>query len=338
MADLGKNLLKLILAFLKHQAKTFFGEDTVDIASETLIDIGGENIQASIESMLGTQEGTSKLLKAAQNADSCFRQKCEDADLRAALTIPMGDLPSVQDVIGELPTQIDEENLLAVLRNNLKRDFPNLTDDKIEFGVNLYADCLRHALLPLKGYTLQIIGQAALRSEKRLNEIGADVQKIKSMLEESRSLAFDHPEALKHQLLQIDPWIQPLAVEKVTTSSEIGFAIPHTLADALNIDKKIIMVGNSGSGKTFALKSLSNDFNQSSKLRCCWIPLKNYSKNLGHTIKEFLAWHNVQDEQVISILEQQNIILLLDALNEVTLKDQDDPSVPIIVRHWKPII
>lgn len=325
MTDAGNNLLKLTLALLKHQAKNIFGEDALGIAAETLVDIGGEKVQASLESLLGTQEGVSRLLEATRNAETCFQQKCEDVDLRAAFTMPMGDLPSVQFAIRELPKALDEESLLETLRNNLKRDFHNsLTDEQIETGVQLYSDCLRHALLPLKDYTLQLVGQAVLRNEKRLNEIGIDVQKIKSILEESRLSSSTLPRNLKPQLFQIDPWIQPLAVEKVTKGSEIGFAASHTILDALNTDEKIVLVGNSGSGKTFALKLVSNQLNESSKLSCCWIPLKNYSKNLGYTIKENLGWRNIQDDQVISVLEQQDIALLLDGLNEVTVKDQED--------------
>jgi hypothetical protein len=121
---------------------------------------------------------------------------------------------------------------------------------------------------------------------------------------------------------QVDQWIQPLALEKSITNSDDN--ITYSLADALNNDKKIILVGNSGSGKTLALKIVTSELNQSSKLRCCWIPLKNYSRNLGHTIKENLSWRNVQDDQVVPILEQQNITLLFDGLNEVTIKDQEE--------------
>ncbi|HEY9708695.1 MAG TPA: hypothetical protein V6D48_10875 [Oculatellaceae cyanobacterium] len=182
MTDIGNNLLKLILALLKHQAKNILGEETLSVAAQTLVDIGGEKAQASIESMLGTHEVASKLLQAAKRADDCFHQKCDDQELRGAFTIPMGDLPSVQSALRELPTAIDEEHLLETIKNNLQRDFPNLTKKQIELGSNIYAACLRQALLPLENYTLQIIGQAALRSETKLKELGLDIQEIKEIL------------------------------------------------------------------------------------------------------------------------------------------------------------
>jgi hypothetical protein len=338
LAALENDLIRLLFAILKHQAKNFFGEDALGIAAETLVEIGGEKVKASLESLLGTQEGGSRLLEATRNAETCFQQKCDDVDIRTAFTMPMGDLPSVQFAIRELPKALDEQSLLETLRNNLKRDFHNsLTDEQIETGVKLYSDCLRHALLPLKDYTLQIVGQAVLRSEKRLNEIGIDVQKIKNILEESKLSDSTLPSNLKSQLFHIDPWIQPLALEKVTKGSEISFAASHTILDALNTDRKIVLVGNSGSGKTFALKSVSNQLNESSRLSCCWIPLKNYSKNLGHTIRENLGWRNVRDDHVISILEQQNVTLLFDGLNEITVKDQDDciKEIDILLNNYQ---
>ena len=154
MPELGKNLLKLTFALLKHQAKNIFGEEALGVAAETLVEVGGEKAQASLESLLGTQEGASKLLDAARKADDRFRELCKDPDLCDAFTIPMGDLPSVQQVLAELPSSIDESELLEVLRQNLKRDFSKLTDEQINSGVNLYADCLRHTLLPLEKFTL----------------------------------------------------------------------------------------------------------------------------------------------------------------------------------------
>jgi len=187
MADIGKNLLKLTFALLKHQAKNIFGEEALGVAADTLIDIGGEKAQANLESMLGTQEGASKLLEAAQKADQLFREKCTDQELHEAFTIPMGDLPSVQQSLKDLPESISEEDLLETIRQNLKRDFPKLSEQQIDHGSRLYVDCLSQALLPLEKYTLQIIGQAVLRNEKAVREIGLDIHRIKTLLEEMKA-------------------------------------------------------------------------------------------------------------------------------------------------------
>jgi len=182
MKDLGKNLLKLTIGLLKHQAKNIFGEEALEVAAETLVEIGGGKAQAGLESVLSTQEGSAKLLEAAKQADECFRKRCDDPYLRGAMTIPMGELPSVQQVLAELPTSVDEAALLETLKNNLERDFPYLSIEQVESGINLYVDCMHHALLPLEKFTLQIIGQAVLRNELMLQEIGLDVQEIKAIL------------------------------------------------------------------------------------------------------------------------------------------------------------
>lgn len=193
MTEIGNNLLKLILALLKHQVKKSVGEETLGIVAQTLVDIGGEKTQASIDSMLGTHEGIKKLLDVATKADACFREKCDDKDLLDAFTIPMGDLASVQHALRELPNSTSEDYLLKTIQDNLQRDFSILTQDQIKTGSNIYVACLRQALLPLKNYTLQIIGQAALRSEEKLNEVGLDVQEIKHAIKNLSSVEKQKP-------------------------------------------------------------------------------------------------------------------------------------------------
>lgn len=188
MTEIGNNLLKLILALLKHQVKKSVGEEALGIVAQTLVDIGGEKTQASIDSMLGTHEGIKKLLDVATKADACFREKCDDKDLLDAFTIPMGDLVSVQHALRELPNTTSEDYLLKTIQDNLQRDFPILTQDQIKTGSNIYVACLRQALLPLKNYTLQIIGQATLRSEEKLNEVGLDVHEIKHAIKNLSSI------------------------------------------------------------------------------------------------------------------------------------------------------
>ena len=206
MPNLGKNLLKLIFALLKHQVKNIFGEEALGVAAETLVEIGGEETQARLESIFGTNVGAEKLLKAAQQAEECFQRKCKDQDLRGAFTLRIYDLPSLQKAISKLPTTIDEDELLDTIRIDLKRHHQKrLTDTQIESGVNLYADCLRHALLPLKEFSLPIIWQGVLRNEEYLMKIGVDVQAIKTIVEE-----------LKETLIQNQPsdgtqWLRPSA-------------------------------------------------------------------------------------------------------------------------------
>lgn len=175
--DLPKNIIKLIVALLKHQAENVLGKEAIGIAGKTFVEIGGEKAQGQIDAILNTNEGTQKLVDAALRADSYFREKCTDQDLNQAFTMSMGDLPSIQLVLKDLPTELDQSRAIETLRENLERDFPNLNTEQIEYGATLYLECLNRTLLPLKEFTLPIIGHAVLESK-------ADIKEIKALIEE----------------------------------------------------------------------------------------------------------------------------------------------------------
>ena len=93
--------------------------------------------------------------------------------------------------------------------------------------------------------------------------------------------------------------------------------------DALDRNPKIILVGTSGSGKTYAIKFAVKEITQQSGKLCFLIPLKNYTHSLNSTIKAVLGWHDNPDKQVVRLLQKFQATLLLDGLNEVTKKDQE---------------
>jgi hypothetical protein len=153
------------------------------------------------------------------------------------------------------------------------------------------------------------------RIVKALNQRASQLQR-KVAKQKSSNLSFEN------QVFQLEDWLSPLLVQQVDGSQSL--ITGQSLISALNDSLKTVLIGQSGSGKTNLLKLTCNELNKSGDRRCCLIPLKNYSKSLSHTIKQNLNWNSIQDDQVISILEQQNITLLLDGLNEVTTKDRDD--------------
>ncbi|NOT05130.1 MAG: hypothetical protein HOP27_11080 [Anaerolineales bacterium] len=126
---------------------------------------------------------------------------------------------------------------------------------------------------------------------------------------------------LNSKIFPLDPWLHPLSY--VEYSLELKGETSSSLIDLISSNSKLIITGNSGSGKTDSLKLASNEYNQNLGAKCFWIPLKNYTNNLNYTIKETLGWHNIQESQLIPVLQRQNAILLLDGLNEVTNKDQE---------------
>jgi hypothetical protein len=177
-SDFFKNIIKIIVALLKHQAENLLGKEAIGIAGQTFVEIGGEKLQAKIDTLLNTTEGAQKLSDAALRADSYFRDKCTDQDLQEAFTIPMGDLSSIQTVLKDLPKALDQENALIAIQANLATTFPKLKQNQIDDGSRLYLDCLNRALLPLEDFTLSIIGQTVLDSKQDIKEIKAKVEEV----------------------------------------------------------------------------------------------------------------------------------------------------------------
>jgi hypothetical protein len=163
--------LKVALAILKYRIQKEFGDEALQLLSNELIDIGGQQVQAKFESIFGSQEGSKQLLDAARRADDCFQKRSEDPDLQGAFSLSFGDLPTVQQAISELPANPDETGLTESLYQALARDFPNLRPEQIASGIEIYMGCLRQSLLPLKDYTLTVIGQATFRIERKIDAL-----------------------------------------------------------------------------------------------------------------------------------------------------------------------
>ena len=136
------------------------------------------------------------------------------------------------------------------------------------------------------------------------------------------------------QTHQLEQWIQPLLLLRrgdLDSDSEIS------LKDALIKNQKIILIGNSGSGKTYTMKAAANEINQGPNDLCLWIPLMNYSNSLNSTIKSILSWRDIPNDEAIQRLQDLNAILLLDGLNEVTKKKQERciSEIQVLLGNYK---
>jgi len=332
--DLPKDIFKLATELIKHQAKKQLGDGFMDVLSSRLVDYAGDNALEKVNGWLGSGENAEKLLAAFQDADKDFHDQGDDTFKQMIVSKPMGQLESLGRIAKNLPKTLDDDGLLESLRQQFETDWPNLSSDVHDKAAHAYRIHLERNLAIRCNQMLPSIFVKIERIEANTEKI---IEKLEKFTPAKDVISPELPGYLKPQLFQIDSWIQPLALEEATTSGKISFSTSPTIVDALKADKKIILVGTSGSGKTLALKSTTNQLNESSKFACCWIPLKNYSKSLGHTIKDVLGWRNIQDDQVISALEQQNLTLLLDGLNEVTIKDQEDciKEIDILLNNYQ---
>ena len=173
-SDLPDVLLKIVLALAKHQINNLIGNEALEVVASTLADVGGEKVQAKVDSIFASKAGKKELIKAAKVADESFREKCKDNDLRDLFTMGFGNLPSVQAAITVLPGALDDKTLRETLFTAFRNDLPkSISDERICKGVNLYVECLQSALLPVKDFGLRIIHYA-------LKEIGKDVKGIKA--------------------------------------------------------------------------------------------------------------------------------------------------------------
>lgn len=177
--NLPNTLLKLGLAIAKYRVTDVIGEEALKIIETTVTDIGGETVQATIDSIFASEVGQRELLKAANAADQYFRDKCKNEDLRQLFTMGYGNLLSVQKAIASLPEALDDETLRESLFKAFRDDAPKrISDEKINDGVNLYIECLQSALIPVQNFGLRIIHGVLKEISRDVKDIKADVKTL----------------------------------------------------------------------------------------------------------------------------------------------------------------
>ncbi|MCS7010134.1 MAG: hypothetical protein NZL98_02030 [Anaerolineales bacterium] len=182
-ADLPKTLLKLLIALLKHQARTWLGEEAIGIAAQTLLD---EQLQTRLDAWLTQEETARRLLAAAEDARRWLQQarNCPDEDLRALFRdLPFGDLPAVQQALADLPRAMDSNAITESLRLDFERTLPNLTPDQHQLGAKLWTEALLIAVGSLEGYTLHVIRMTVMDLAHKLDAIGEEQSKIRHLIE-----------------------------------------------------------------------------------------------------------------------------------------------------------
>ncbi len=194
MSNLPTTFLKLGFALAKHHIKNLIGDEALEVVATTLTDVGGEKVQAKVDSIFASKEGQKELLKAAKAADENFREKCKDNDLRQLFTMDYGNLPTVQEAIAKLPEALGDELLRETLFTAFRNDAPKkISDERINEGVSLYVECLQSAIVTVKDFGLRIIHNALMGIGKDVKDIQADV---KLLLEKTKTDAQSVAETL----------------------------------------------------------------------------------------------------------------------------------------------
>ena len=68
-------IIRVLIAFLKHQVKKHIGDEAFSEVGAELIAIGGDNLDDKLKTWLGEKTTLEKIEKAAIYAQQCFHDK-----------------------------------------------------------------------------------------------------------------------------------------------------------------------------------------------------------------------------------------------------------------------
>ena len=301
--------LSFLLALLRHQIKKRFGDEGLDLLGEILDDTVSDEVKTKYKFLLDK-----KLSAAAQRVDECFRHEVSNQDLAEwIISLPLKNLPSLNSAIVQLPSQIDESQLVEALRENIQRDWGSLNEQEINLAIDTYLKCIRKSLLPINEFALPIIGQAVLRTENKVDALYQLQLEI-----ESRQTARE--EGLNQALSQgLEGLIERYGQEPIATKTQkpVPDTPPHppqlflernnlidTYAANLENTSWLALVDSPGKGKTQIAHIL---FDRYEPKPIYWISLRD-----------------VPSEQLINHLEQQLLIWLQEVSKGKGIKNADE--------------
>jgi len=250
-ADWPHHIIRFAAALLKHQAELWLGKDAAGIAGQTLVDIGGEELQQKVDALLADRATAGKLLEAARRADAYFLKHCPDDALRQYFAnLSFGDLPSVQAALADLPQAMSPEKVEAALREALARDALFLTPAQQEEGARLYTEALVRAVAPLEEFFRPLVVQMLSDLRQDLRQTRQELTEGQKMLLERLDRVLEHPQqgapppAVPRNLFQIPP-PPPDLVERPAEMEEVRRALRDGRGAAISG-----LTGLGGVGKT----------------------------------------------------------------------------------------
>lgn len=156
--------IPLILALLKN----FESDKVVDRLLDMLVGILGEELREKLKNISKKNSLAKQILDAERLAQICIEERVkDDSDLYGAITnLPLVDLPSLNETIQGLTTDLSENKLVSTLERLFTSDFPQLSKTQHRRLVNIYWDCLRRALLNIPEYGQRIVDLTIYRIDK----------------------------------------------------------------------------------------------------------------------------------------------------------------------------
>ncbi len=180
MTTPSKNIIKLLVALLKYQAKRLFGEETLGILIEGMTEIAGESATQNLEQYFSEDQNAQNLISAFEEADNCFRKECQDYYLQQAIrSKPFRKLNSLEKLARRLPETLDDDGLLRTLHQQFEADWPGkFSDAQLDLAAKTYRICLERHLAVKCGEIFPILFIKTERIEKLSESIRKTLDKL----------------------------------------------------------------------------------------------------------------------------------------------------------------
>jgi|SRR5579859_682065 len=188
-AQLGRDLVKLAAALVKHQAKVHLGDEAVGILAQEGTTIIGDRVAAKIAGLIDDSDKARSILAAFEIADQCFSAQGSD-DLKAAIVaMPLAGLPSLELLARKLPKTLDDASLREGIRSRFEEDWRGrFTDQELDHAAQLYRECLDRSLASTCDQLLPTLMRTTWRIEETTRQNLITSREILSIVQEIQNL------------------------------------------------------------------------------------------------------------------------------------------------------
>jgi len=177
--NIPADLIVLVVSLLQHAAKLGFGETATTVVIQWLVKALGDKTTDEIKKWVVPD----KIPLAFQEADKQFAEACrKDSDLTDFLTgLQFSGLDSVQKVARDLPKTLDEEALLAVMRQAFQETYPTFSPAKLNKAATTYHSILENALASQADQLLPNLYNKVTRIEEKVDRIEELLQGLRKL-------------------------------------------------------------------------------------------------------------------------------------------------------------
>lgn len=192
-SEVPRSIFVLSMALLENALR----KDSINNAEQITVDIIREKVNSESSKNL-THLYTKKIMSAILRANRYLYNQCEDRnfcnisgtstkdstsparksfhnhcinrEICRAFMMPTSDLLSIQAALNDLPKTPIQEDAIKTISENLRLDYPELTEKQIEAGVNSYRKYLEKELMSVKDFIFSTVTQVSRQIDKQEEE------------------------------------------------------------------------------------------------------------------------------------------------------------------------